>query len=53
MSDWLTVVVAASKLAGFGSSLITFQPPTAHRDVFSAACAAVSSSGAQAIGTSA
>ena len=44
MSSSRTVVVAASKFTGFGSSDITFQPVSAQRVVSSTAWAAVSSS---------
>ena len=53
MSSQVTVVVAAAKLTGLGSSLITFHPVSAQRVVSSAAWAAVSASRAQASGTSA
>ncbi|MEU1755741.1 hypothetical protein ABZ436_24215 [Micromonospora matsumotoense] len=51
MSSSVTVREAASKLTGFGSSLITFQPVTAQRLVSHAARTACCSSGAHANGT--
>ncbi len=53
MSSSRICAVAASKLTGLGSSLITFQPVSAQRKEASAALAPSLSLSAQASGTSA